>query len=282
MINPYSYKPTPEFRRRQRESLTKLMFGVELECDGGPIEKRNPTSDKINDLTDRIYCKRDGSLVSGFEMVSHPCTLAYHMYDMPWNGITNKCKKAGFTSHDAGTCGLHIHVGREQLGATEDERDIVIRKVIVIVNRYWDELVKYTRRRRAELNQWASRNDIGDYTTDMEITDAWAARRIPTHDNFDNRRYHAINCQNRGTIEFRIFRGTLKRDTLIAAIQLVSNICEYAMAKSWDEIQHGTWLDVCRYRNYNENDAYLTAKGLAPACDRVYNTQRNVDFNGRS
>ena len=281
MLFPYSHKPDPIIMRRNRETARALTFGVELECDGGDISKRLATTDKINALTDRIYCKKDGSLDTGFEMVSHPGTLQHHMYELPWNGVCNKAKKAGFTSHDAGTCGLHIHVGREQLGTTDEERDRTIRKCIVIMNRYWTEIIKYTRRSRMTINRWAQCNPVDGYTPTTEITDAWAERRIPTHRNNGNR-YMAINCENRGTIEFRIFRGTLKRDTLIAAIQLVSNICEYAMTHTWDEIQMSTWLDVCRYRHYNENDAYLTAKNLAPACERVYNTNRTPDFNGRN
>lgn len=108
MLYNYSYKPTPIFRSRTHETMNALMFGIELECDGGDIGKREATTDKINELTDRIYCKKDGSLNTGFEMVSHPGTLAYHQYEMPWRGICRKAQKAGFTSHDAGTCGLQL------------------------------------------------------------------------------------------------------------------------------------------------------------------------------
>ena len=43
-------------------------------------------------------------------------------------------------------------------------------------------------------------------------------------------RYSAVNLQNRDTIEFRIFRGTLKYNTLIATLQLVNKLCEVAVS----------------------------------------------------
>lgn len=36
---------------------------------------------------ERLYCKHDGSLDDGFEMVTHPMTLEYHMQKMPWKGV---------------------------------------------------------------------------------------------------------------------------------------------------------------------------------------------------
>lgn len=280
MIFPYHHKPAAVIRSRARERMNELTLGVELEVDNGPVTAREATATRINELTDRVYCKHDGSLTTGFEIVSHPGTLAHHMYEMPWRGICAKAKKAGFTSHDAGTCGLHIHVGRAQMGADDDEREMVARKIIVIVNRYWTELTRYTRRRSTQLNRWAAINPIPGYALDTEITDEWARSHIRVH-NTHSDRYHAINCENEATIEFRIFRGTLKRDTLIAALQLVWNIVNYAMSHTWDEIQHSAWIDVAQYKHWNENDAYLALRGLAAPCPPAYNTQRTPNFGGR-
>lgn len=278
MLYNYSYKPEPIFRSRRSDSLRALYLGVEDECDNGDRSKIEATTDRLNELTDRIYCKRDASIPNGYEMVSHPGTLAHHMYELPWKGVLNKTKKAGYLSHDAGSCGLHVHVGREQLGSTDEERDATIRKVIVLFERYRRELVKYSRRRSQDLGWCRWGGYISDYDPTATLDDAWA-RRIPTYLRDHDDRYQAVNVTNRNTVEIRIFRGTLVRDTLIAALQLVSNFFEYAMTHSWDEIQHSIWLDVCRYKHYNENDAYLTSRGLAPACDRTYNTQRVPNFD---
>jgi hypothetical protein len=50
--------------------------------------------------------------------------------------------------------------------------------------------------------------------------------------NSNNGRYTCVNITNYDTIEFRIFRGTLKYSSLIATLQLVDAICEVATSLS--------------------------------------------------
>ena len=51
---------------------------------------------------ENLYCKHDGSLDDGFEMVTHPRTLAYHQAEMPWAAILQKAVQMGYTSHQGG------------------------------------------------------------------------------------------------------------------------------------------------------------------------------------
>ena len=280
-IHRYGFKPRAVIKYRTNESDSNGTYGTEDEVDGGNelYEKAEPTALAIKGITDRLYMKHDGSLCNGFEMVSHPQSLAYHMYEMPWRHVFSTCLKAGFRSHDAGTCGLHIHAGRQAFGDSREDQDRVVRKIIVIVNRFWDEMTRFSRRTDSQLNSWAGRNYISGYRPDTVIDDAWAARRIPVANTHDDR-YVAVNCENEATVEFRIFRGTLKRDTLIASIQLVDNICNYAKSHSWDEIQHSAFLDVAQYKHFNELDAYLQTRGLAPVAPLPQNTRRTPDFGG--
>ena len=281
-IHNYGFKPRAVICSRANERSMEFKWGVEDEVDSRNPEMRDkarPTAEAIKELTDRVYMKHDGSLCYGFEIVSHPGTLAHHMYEMPWRGICSKALKAGFRSHDAGSCGLHIHCGRQELGTTDEERNRTIRKVVVLMNRYWQEITRFTRRSEDRLQQWASLNYVSGYNPSVHIDDAWAEARIPVCNSHESR-YHAINCENEATIEFRIFRGTLKRDTLIASLQLCWNICGYAMTHDWNEIQSGTWLDVARYKRWNELDAYLTLRGLAPEVPPVQNTSRTPNFGG--
>ena len=50
-------------------------------------------------------------------------------------------------------------------------------------------------------------------------------------------RYTAVNLCNYSTIEFRMFRGTLKYNTFIAALQLVYEICNAALFMSQEELE---------------------------------------------
>ena len=271
MINNYGYKPAPEFGyKNDRESRANLTFGVELEVeprnDGGNVRMdRYDLSDAIDSVPGgRTYCKSDGSLESGVEIVSHPGTLAHHMYVMHWRQICRTCEKAGFRSHDARNCGLHVHVGRKQLGNTDDERDEVVRKVQTLFSLYSAELTRFSRRTLRRLNEWAPIRTYSGISRSMDPVELqhWADRNLETYSDDHNDRYTAVNVTNGATVEIRIFRGTLKRDTLIAAIQLVSNIFEYAMTHTWADVLASTWADVAAYKPYKEITAYMEARGL--------------------
>lgn len=278
MIHNYSYKPEPKIGyKNDRESREHLTFGVELECeprnDGGNVRMdAYALSDRIDEIPGgRTYCKSDGSLSNGVEIVSHPGTLAHHMYVMHWRQIQRTCEKAGFRSHDAANSGLHIHVGRAQLGNTDAERDDVTRKVQVLFALYTAELTRFSRRRRSCLEQWAPIDRLGVTPDDIRHVSSgaqlasWAHARVPAYRSNHNDRYTAVNVTNSATVEIRIFRGTLKRDTLIAAIQLVSNVFEYAMAHDWADIPASTWADVAAYKPHKELVNYMIARGLLDA-----------------
>lgn len=279
MINRYSYKPEPRFGyKNDRESREHLTFGVELECeprrDGAPKMDADELSDRIDEIPGgRTYCKSDGSLSNGVEIVSHPGTLAHHMYVMHWRQIQRTCEKAGFRSHDTDNSGLHVHVGRAQLGSTDAERDETIRKVQVLFALYTAELTRFSRRRRSCLEQWAPFRSFGVSPESIRATNGdtlatWARSSVPTfEDDYHQQRYTAVNLMNRATVEVRIFRGTLKRDTLIATIQLVSNVFEYAMTHTWDELRTSTWADVAAYKPYKELVNYMIARNLLAAED---------------
>ena len=80
-IHAYSYKPKPIFRGEGMR-----FFGVELEIDeGGELEANAKELLKLanSEADEFIYCKSDGSLSEGFEIVSHPFTLDYHINEFP-------------------------------------------------------------------------------------------------------------------------------------------------------------------------------------------------------
>lgn len=296
MIHNYSYKPEPEIGyKNDRESREHLTFGVELECeprnDGGNVRMdAYALSDRIDEIPGgRTYCKSDGSLSNGVEIVSHPGTLAHHMYVMHWRQIQRTCEKAGFRSHDAANSGLHVHVGRAQLGSTDAERDDVTRKVQVLFALYTAELTRFSRRRRSCLEQWAPIDRLGVTPDDIRHVSSgaqlasWAHARVPAYRSNHNDRYTAVNVTNSATVEIRIFRGTLKRDTLIAAIQLVSNVFEYAMAHDWADIPASTWADVAAYKPHKELVNYMIARNLLAAEDvpeTLPASNRPSDFYG--
>ena len=123
-IHDYYFKPEPIFHG---DGLR--YFGVELEIDGAG--ECNDTARQILRVADSedeeyLYIKHDGSLDDGMELVTHPMTLAFHKSQMPWTAVLQKANELGYVSHQASTCGLHVHVNRDSLGGNEAEQDMAI------------------------------------------------------------------------------------------------------------------------------------------------------------
>lgn len=262
----YYYKPTPVPKTHKLVPVNsdiihgdELLFGVELEVDKG--NDKEDTIREIAEASDDVYMKHDGSLGSrGFEIVTHPCSLEYHSKDFAWRRICQIAKDNGYKSHDARTCGLHVHVGRHQLGETHSDRSRTIANILLMVDRHWDTLVKFSRRNEDQLH-WASRPDIA--TPCDGDSEEIARNKALRADNGD--RYQALNLCNNSTIEFRLFNGTLKRDTILATLQFVSNICQYAMSHTTTECMNSTWEDITTFVTYDELTTYLHERGIVTA-----------------
>ena len=261
-IHRYGYKPDPIFKNIHdvffnRIEEDNMYFGVELEIDDG--ENREVCAGDLINASEDIYCKEDGSLdEEGIEIVTHPCTLAYHTEALGWNKLCEIAKAWGYKSQYAGTCGLHVHVGKKALGSNSDEIQEVEAKIVMIFCRHWDELVKFSRRKEGQLADWA-RKPMFEYGEDKRrtinnaVSTAFASRA----------RYQAVNLTNYSTVEFRLFNGTLKSSTIIATLQLVSNICHYAKEKTFEEVMASQWTDIAEYVKYDELQEYLYTRELS-------------------
>ena len=228
-IHDYYYKPTPIFYGEG-----KRFFGVELEIDGAGEDSDNAAEilHIANAEQPLTYCKHDGSLDEGFEIVTHPMTLDFHLRSMPWEQIVEKAKKLGYTSHQAGTCGLHVHINRTAFGSTESTQDAAIARTLFFFEKFWDELLKFSRRTQGQLNQWAARYGYKDQP--KEILDHAKSGRHAG-------RYTAVNLTNADTVEFRMFRGTLKYTTLIATLELLDCIIDAAIYLTDDDLKAMSW-----------------------------------------
>jgi hypothetical protein len=172
-------------------------------------------------------------LEDGLEIVTHPMTLDYHMNCMAWEALTEAALGMGYKSHKASTCGLHVHVSRNTFSSNYIMQDNCISRVLFIVERFWQELLRFSRRTEAQVSQWATR--YGFSSNPGAILD--------TAKKSGYNRYTCVNIANSATIEFRIFRGTLKYNTIIAALQLVDYICNAAVSMCNENIEKLSWCD---------------------------------------
>lgn len=246
-IHEYSYKPEPIFY-----GDSNRYFGVELEIDGAGKDDdyAEELLDMANMREDHIYIKTDGSLDDGMEIVSHPMSIEYHK-DFCWEDIMHHAVGLGYRSHQTSTCGLHVHVNRDSLGKNREEQDEVISRILYFVEHHWNEMLKFSRRSEYTMNRWAAR--YGYENSPKAIMDK--AKK-----NYG--RYVAVNLCNYHTIEFRLFRGTLKYNTLIATLELVNKICETAIIMNDDEIAKLSWSEFVTGITEPELIQYLKERQL--------------------
>ena len=60
-------------------------------------------------------------------------SLEYQLHEMPWEEVLHEAVAQGYLSHQAGTCGLHVHVSRKAFGDSYDAQDSAIARVLFFV-----------------------------------------------------------------------------------------------------------------------------------------------------
>ena len=251
-ILSYGTKPEPVFF-----GGAEAGYGVELEIDNG-LHRQDAARDITNAGRDHIYLKEDGSLSrDGMEIVTHPATLDYHINYFPWSDICRTALSYGYRSHDTDTCGLHIHASRSLFGNNDMEQDLTIAKTILLIDRWYDtHIVRFARRDYARMRRWADKPNAGIRPEDNDVAAVEKSKKTATD------RYKAVNLCNHSTVEFRFFKGTLKRDTIIASIQWVDRIIQYCRNTPLKDLFSATWDDVFGDTEHAELTDYLKQRNL--------------------
>lgn len=266
LLYEYSYKPIPIFYKCDDESDDKYDFlGVELECDVGDEydeEKIYNAIEKIaDDYSDRLYCKRDSSLsdIGGAEFVSHPCSLKYHMKEFGWDNILKTLLDGTLRGHDAkNSAGIHVHMDRRYFGDTQEIQDLNIAKLMLVMSKFYNShIIKFSRRKEESALRWCADVGMTMDSTDDEHTVIDKMKKCK-----DRGRYQCINLCNFKTLEFRIFRSTLNRNTFIACLQFCIVISDFAKRINLEDIPSCEWKDIFLCSNYSELNKYLNERGL--------------------
>jgi len=245
VIHDYSYKPTPQFIGKGPR-----FFGVELEIDGGGEDPENASTILEHSKGEALfYIKSDSSLSDGMEIVTHPASVDYQLHRMPWDDIAQTARELGYKSHDAGTCGLHVHVSRAALGRTRAAQELTISKLIVLLWRHWEPLFKFSRR---DSPRWCHQQYSFETLSKAGLDDA----KTKGHST-------ALNVSNRDTVEFRMFRGSLNIQTLKAAISMVNVLVNIALSRGILWVYKSSWKQILTECKADRNLwLYLTHRNL--------------------
>lgn len=234
VIMDYNYTPCfPNYGEERR-------FGVEIEVEGG----RCLASDMRAAFDDDIYMKNDGSLDSGFEIITMP--FLFEDILRIASSVGNKAQSLGLRG-DNDTCGIHVHVSRAGI-ANIDE---TIAKLLLLFSIHSDEVERFARR---DCKQWAAISKKSKIEFEDDSKSGFRCEK--------NARYRAINLQPSKTIEFRIFKGTTNGDTIKAILQFVNAVIDYCEVVSITDVECSDWKDIFKSKvndpNYKEMFKFMS------------------------
>jgi hypothetical protein len=236
-------------------------LGFELEVEpNGRVDERKTLRQIYNVVDKHVTFEHDGSLSSGgIEIISQPHTID-EFYKVDWKKMLDTLRANNYISHDSGHCGLHVHLSRNMFGNTLEKQEENIAKMIMFYEKFYDNVVKISRRDMSRAREWADRHYANDLycnyvyrnsspKTKTMIEKDYAKKSVKSSDG----RYKCVNTKNENTIEIRIMRGTLKSSTFFASIDFILTIAKnskkisWTKAHSWNEWLKGVKPETLEY-----------------------------------
>lgn len=237
-IHSYSYRPQTHFFGH-----AKYHMGFELEVEARNTSRSEGAELAYEQIGERGYLKEDGSLSDGFEIVTHPHTLIMYQTSFPWE-MLDRIKRIGMRSWNTRTCGLHVHVSREAFHVMRGSR-------LDIVKTQGHELrfmkLVYDNQRMVERIAGRSNNNYATFEDKRKLV---AKVKYGTQ---SNGRYSAVNTENDATLEVRVFKGSLRKERVLSALEFVHSSVEYTRNLKVSGSNNAlSWLQYTRYVAENQ------------------------------
>ena len=243
----------------------RVLLGLELEMevhdDYDKDLRAGVILESISDFRDEdgirhTYClmEEDGSLDNGFEMVTAYTGLDVHKNQLQYF----KQKTKGLKSHDTSTCGLHVHVCKSSMTTLHGA------KLVLFINDPANaELVKAIARRDASgYAKFQNKKEDKHWLKDSVHSSKHKADQLC---RLNSDRYEALNFRNEKTVEFRLFKGTLKYETMVSCLEFAFACWHFTSQASTNELTSSKFLEfICLPANRKDTRflrAYLKEKG---------------------
>ena len=224
-VYDYFYKPVPSFFKDTNDSTSKFL-GIELEVmDGG---ESNNNARRVCNGHAELYAKHDGSLVRGLELVSHPCTVHWHLNNL-WASVLNTLRSLNYKARSGS--GIHVHVSKKYW---EDNGGIgKIANLITFCDLNREAMRIYANRSALMFDRWthsylspsATKKAIRTAINVFGDTDKALKSLYDAYYN-NSEHYCIVNLCNCATIEIRAFASTLNINRMHSIIQFVDVITE--------------------------------------------------------
>lgn len=241
-IHQFNYVPKyiKHFMPGESE-YTTLLLGAEIEVGGNNNIPSDNNKNSIvkkciqimngsdSDVEDLIYSTHDSTVQIEFDTM--PCSLEFHKNKMNYREMFEYLDKEGYKGHDCKTAGLHIHANRSYLGKSRISQELVISKILYILEKFNDEICVIARRDN-EYSEF-----VGSKKEENSLVELYGKYK-------DYGKRAALNLQHKDTIEFRMFKSTLKYETFILTLEFVKDIIDYAKSVDIEEIELAKWSDL--------------------------------------
>lgn len=248
--NTYKGKDTSDYR-----------VGIELEVECTSKENYYDVTEGFK--SNVMLMERDGSLGDyGIEFISIPLMPSDARSEVFWRPLVGILEPRA-ESWNKSTTGLHVHVGREAFGLTDEERDETLFKLVYL---YYGCDLKESRR---NIKVFGRDKIYDDENPSLGLVKASAtlggevfkSPEIKTKVKEDAKalgfsRYVDINITNSATIEFRKGKGSINERRIAGVVDWCLMMVDYARTTPLEEISRDGFID------YSYNNAQAGTKTL--------------------
>lgn len=241
-----------------------LYLGLELEVECKACDNEAVIAEVMRSKRP-LYCKHDGSLNNGVEIVSMPMT--YDAWLAQWDklvGLYTTLRDMGCRSYTTDTCGIHIHAskrGYQSLGH--------LYRVGALIYGNKGKIIALSQRESSRLKRWASLDDVRHIRRPARTKQTalgFAPWADPSEYDWDGHRifaslpdklrtatgskYSAMNMLHPHTVEYRFFRGTLYPNAILRALETIQAMRDHALGVSMPEAT--SWPSFARFVTENK------------------------------
>lgn len=231
-------------------------IGIELEVEFRTDSKRERFCDTPSNW---FYRESDGSLGSyGCEIITIPLLPKDAKSVDFWKPLTDYLGSRA-QSWDTGRCGLHVHIGREILGVSDEEKSETIGKLLYLYHHFVKDTrmnIKIYGRERGYHDQdgksvaGSSAKELGSEVLKIKSVKDKVKDAMIKKSSRD--RYFDINLRNTHTIEFRKGRGSINPERITMVVDYCERMCFYAKSTPWQQINYEDFVKFLKATIKNE------------------------------
>lgn len=219
----FSWNYTPSnlnfFKINNENENNVLTLGIEIEVNNNEGKISNGAFAKEVSQNPLFYCKHDGSISYGVEVVSNPFTERYYKKNKKtmFDTLTTYRKK-GFSSYHE-SCGIHIHLSKNSFTKVHLYKFL---KFFYDKSNF-DFILAISQRTLNKIKHWSKFED------DVSIVNKAKHKQSAE-------KYQAVNLRHKDTVEIRIFRGNLRKERILKNIEFVLSVFYFTKNNGMNDI----------------------------------------------